>query len=256
MIETRGTHWLQRDILTCTEISSHVSIKCSMNYIITIMPIILLMLLTTQFPPYMFLGYLFSLAFLLLLSGGIHSNPGPKSESQFKFFHWNLNSICARGSVKIPLIEAYNSVHHFDVFTISESMLDQSIRDDDIFIEGFIREIYRSDHPSNSKTGGVCLYFREGLPIKRRPDLELLQELIVTELTICRKKVFLITLYRSPSQTSEQYEIFIDKLQVLLNHVRDERPYCLILTGDFNCRSSQWWKEDVESPEGAALDQN
>ena len=95
-------------------------------------------------------------------------------------------------------------------------MLDQSISDDDIFIEGFSREIYRSDHPSNSKTGGVCMFFREGLPIKRWRDLELLQELIVIELTISSKKMFLITLYRSPSlyqfllhpRTGEQFGTF------------------------------------------------
>ena len=124
-------------------------------------------------------------------------------------------------------------------------MLDQSISNDDIFIEGFSRDIYRSDHPSNSKTGGVL----RGIPIKRRPDLELLQELIVTELTISRKKNFLITLYHSPSQTSEQYENFVDRLQVMINQVRGERPYCLILTGDFNCRSSQWWEDNAENLE-------
>ena len=60
----------------------------------------------------------------------------------------------------------------------SESMLDKSINDSDIFIEGFNREIFRSDHPSNTKVGGVCIYVREGLPVKRRTDLELLQETV------------------------------------------------------------------------------
>ena len=91
------------------------------------------------------------------------------------------------------MIEAYNSIHHFDVLAISESMLDRTISNNDIFIEGFSRDIYRSDHPSNSKIGGVCLYFRESLPVKRRSDLEELQELIVTEVIISRKKVFFVT---------------------------------------------------------------
>ena len=134
-------------------------------------------------------------------------------------------------------------------------MLDQSISNDAISIEGFSREIYRSDRPSNSKTGGVFMFFREGLPIKRRPDLELLQELSVTELIISRQKNFLINLYCSPSQTSEQYENFVDRLQVMINQVRGERPCCIILTGDFNCRSSQWWEDDAENPEGTALNE-
>ena len=114
----------------------------------------------------------YSLDILLLLGGDIETNPGPQTEKSLKFFHWNLNSICARGAVKIPLIEAYDSVHKFDLIAISGTMLDSTIGNDIISIEGFSREIYRADHPSDNKIGGVCLYFREGLPIKRRKDLE------------------------------------------------------------------------------------
>ena len=70
-------------------------------------------------------------------------------------------------------MEVDNSVHHFDVMALSETRLDQSVKNEDIFIQAFSREIYRSDHPSNTKTGGVCVYFREGLLVKRRKDLEI-----------------------------------------------------------------------------------
>ena len=86
----------------------------------------------------------------------------------------NLNSVCARGEAKIPLIEAYDSVHKFDLIEISETILNSTIRNDVISIEGFSKEIYRADHPSDTKIVGICLYFRDGLPIKRRKDLELL----------------------------------------------------------------------------------
>ena len=55
---------------------------------------------------------------LFLISGDVETNPGPQQQNCLKFFHWNLNSICARGRIKIPLIEAYNSVHKFDVHWI------------------------------------------------------------------------------------------------------------------------------------------
>ena len=32
------------------------------------------------------------------------------------------------------------------------------------------------------------------------------------------------------------------------------RPRCVILTGDFNCRTNQWWPGDKNLPEGIALD--
>ena len=97
---------------------------------------------------------------LLLISGNVETNPGPQQQNCLKFFHWNLNSICARGRIKIPLIEAYNSVHKFDVIGLSETMLDDTISDEDIRIEGFSREVYRSDHPSNTKTVYVFIFVK------------------------------------------------------------------------------------------------
>ena len=216
---------------------------------------LLYLFLISRYLEYIHYGERYPLHFLLLLAGDIETNPGPRVENFFKFFHWNLNSICARGNIKIPLIEAYNSVHHFDVIAISETMLDNSISDEDIFIEGFSREIYRSDHPSNTKLGGVCLYFREGLANKRRKDFELLQEMVVTEINVAQKKIIFVAIYRSPSQNSEEFENFISRLQMAITRIQSERPHAIIVSGDMNCRSSQWWAEDIENPEGSALDE-
>ena len=124
----------------------------------------------------------------LSLAGDIESNPGPDRNNGLKFCHWNLNIICARDGIKIPLIEAYNTVYRYDVLAISETMLNSSVENDSIAIEGFSKNIFRNDHPGDNKVGGVCLYYREGLPIKRRKDLECLQEVIAAEITIARKK--------------------------------------------------------------------
>ena len=60
------------------------------------------------------LGSSYPLNISLLLSGDIHINPGPNVNKGLKFFHWNLNSICARNGVKISQIEAYDAIHKFD----------------------------------------------------------------------------------------------------------------------------------------------
>ena len=96
-----------------------------------------------------------------------------------------------------PVIDAYNSLRRLDVIAVSESMLDSSVSYDDIFIEGF--SIIQAT-PSLAES--VCT-FRESLPIRRRSDLELLQEVVVSEVTIARKEIFLVAVYRSPSQKSE-----------------------------------------------------
>ena len=107
--------------------------------------------------------------YLLLLSGNIHPIPGSWDNRSFKFFHCNLYSLSDRRRIKIPLIETYDSLYKYDVITFSETMLDHSVINYDNSINGFSKEIYRSDHPSNTKIGGVCLIFvkvyqsREGL---------------------------------------------------------------------------------------------
>ena len=107
-------------------------------------------------------------------------------------------------------------------------MLDSTIENEAIHIKGFSPEVFRNDHPSNSKNGGVCLYYRTGLPIKCRFDLEILQDMIVSEIAISRKKIFFINHYRSHSQNSEQFEIFIGNLQRVLTNIRNERPSCIV----------------------------
>ena len=168
------------------------------------------------------------------------SIPGPvKNVKNLSFCHWNLNGINAKDGIKIPLIEAYNLVMHFDLLALSETFLDTSVEEEKLFIRAFSREIWRSDHPSYTKQGGVCLHFIEDLPIKRRTDLEIMDETTVVEISIKRKKIIFIVTYRSPFQKAEDFHLFLDRLQLTLNYINDIKP--IVLTGDFNCRSSNWW---------------
>ena len=96
-------------------------------------------------------------------------------------------------------------MYKYDVIALSETMLDRKVCDEDICIVGFSKEVFCSDHPSDIKVCGVCMHFREGLPISRRKSHELLQDTIVAEVNIWRKKISMVTIYRSPSQNSEQF---------------------------------------------------
>ena len=41
---------------------------------------------------------------------------------------------------------------------------------------------------------------------------------------------------------------------LLIVYITDLRPHCVILTGDLNCRSNQWWPGDKTLHKGMALD--
>ena len=105
------------------------------------------------------------------------------------------------------------------------------------------------------RVGFACI-FKENLPIKRRADLETLcVEGIVTEITLRHKKIFFVGLYRPHGMSSDDFVLFMQRLELLLDYMRDEKPHCIIFTGDFNCRSQQWWPGDIENEEGVALDE-
>ena len=46
---------------------------------------------------------------------------------------------------------------------LSETYLDSSAPDNLIEIEG--HKLIRADHPDNIKRGGVCIYYKESLPV-------------------------------------------------------------------------------------------
>ena len=108
---------------------------------------------------------------LLLLSGDIETNPGPKRSSNIKFCHWNLNGLAAHEFIKVPSMEAFITSNNFDIVSLSEIFLDSTIPNDDVNIQINGYSLLRADHPNNIKGGGVCIYFKESLPLIRRNDL-------------------------------------------------------------------------------------
>ena len=107
-----------------------------------------------------------------------------------------------------------------------------------------------ADHPSNTKREGVCIYYKVHLPIIKRSDLHQLHGCLVTELRTVKKKCFFTCLYRSPSQTPEEFEDICTNLNLFLSNVNDLNPACSVITGDFNAGSLQSRALDKENNEG------
>ena len=146
------------------------------------------------------------LTIFLLLCSDVELNSGPtkKPNSWFNFSicNWNLNSLTSHNCEKVNLLEAYNAVNKFDIICLSESFLDSSVltENSNLKINGY--KMVRADHPNNVKGGGVCAYVRETLPFRNFRNSYLI-ECLTLEVTISNRKGYVITLYRSPSQTSD-----------------------------------------------------
>ena len=139
----------------------------------------------------------------------------------------------------MSLIKGYINVNDIDTICLSETFLDSSIPIDDNRLSIPVYSMMRADHTSNIERGGVCLYYKEHLPIIRRDDISSLKEWLVTEITVKNERCLLTYLYRSPSQNREQF--FCDSLDILMNNVNSLNPAISIITGDFNGKYSKWY---------------
>ena len=57
---------------------------------------------------------------------------------------------------------AYNAIYNFDIICLSESYLNSQIfsNNDKLGIPGYM---LRADHPSENRSGEVCIYYKESL---------------------------------------------------------------------------------------------
>ena len=64
---------------------------------------------------------------LLIRSGDVELNPGPKKSSSLSFFHWNLNGVAAHDFAKISLMQSHALFYNIDIIFLSQTFLDSSI---------------------------------------------------------------------------------------------------------------------------------
>ena len=109
------------------------------------------------------------------------------------------------------------------------------------------------NHPSNNKCGSVCIYYKNIVPF-RVLSVQYLQECISFELNIGGKTCNFISLYRFPSQTQNEFEIFIDNLGWNLETLCQNNPFFIVLIGDLNAELKNWYCHDKSSHEGNTIE--
>ena len=108
---------------------------------------------------------------------------------------WNVNSIAKDNFQRVRLLEAHNALFNYDLISICETSLNDSINLPEVLLHDYT--FVPSKNPTNSRHGGVGLFFKNVLPIKIRNELSF-EESVVVELNFGRKKRFFTVIYRSP----------------------------------------------------------
>ena len=89
----------------------------------------------------------------------------------------------------------------------------------------------RADHPANSKRGGVCMYYKNCLPLTVL-DIRFLYESIVFDLQISDKQCSFISLYRSPNQSDDDFVLFLDHSELNLDTLAQKNLFFMVVFGD------------------------
>ena len=129
---------------------------------------------------------------------------------------------------KLFILRIYVAVYKFDVSCLSETYLDFTVASDDgnLGILGY--NLVRSDHSANTKRRRTCLYYKTCFPF-RVLGIQYLNECMNFELKICDKLFTIVTLYRSPSQSQDSFETFIDNAELNLETLSRKIAVIMVL---------------------------
>ena len=112
-----------------------------------------------------------------------------------------------------------------------QTFLNTSVQNDvnRIKINGY--NLIRSDHPSDPKKGGVCIYSKEHIPLIKHDDI--FGNCLLTEICFQNEKCFVNCIYHNEFNSDEFQNLCVN-FHTLLNDVNNEFPICSVVTGNFN----------------------
>ena len=113
--------------------------------------------------------------------------------------------------------------------------------------------LVRAYNPANTKRGGVYIGYHNSLTLKVT-DTQFLNECINFAIRIGRKFCSFLCLYRSSSQTRDIFETFADNFELPLDTIDKKNPFLIVALGDFNAKTTNWYKNDISSYEGLKID--
>ena len=83
--------------------------------------------------------------------------------------NWNLNSLAKNDFEGAHLLEAHNSIFHYDIISLCETSLNDSTEIPELLVDGY--QFLYANNLKNNSHGGVGIFYKNDLPLKPRYDL-------------------------------------------------------------------------------------
>ena len=160
---------------------------------ITLIPRAFCIYLCFSFSVYIFITVIITVPYLIVtfhlihLSKDISKNPGQHFQNNFfNFMSWNLNSLANDNFHRVSLIEAHNSCFNYDLISICETSLNDSVKWPETLLDEYT--FVPVNNTTNTRRGGVGLFYKNSLRLIIRNSLSF-GESIVVEVKFGRKKI-------------------------------------------------------------------
>ena len=111
----------------------------------------------------------------------------------------------------------------------------------------------RAGHPSGNWRGEICIYYKESLRDKTF-SINYFQEYICIDIKIGSKRCVIVSLYKSPSQSADEFENFLNKLNLNMESIVQKNSFRTVAIGNFNARSSKRWMDDKTAQESLKIE--
>ena len=174
--------------------------------------------------------------FLILLSGDVHTNPGPNNNNLITGFLLNTRSLKSVNSNRNKLAQFHTAVSlkKPKIICLTETWLNPNVSNLEILSDSEYT-IYRKDR-THTTGGGVLTAVLNSIKSKCREDLTsnnpLHNEMIVTEIKFPKfKKIALINIYKRPKDNDLSC---VNNLYTCLDKIRSAGFINICLMGDLN----------------------
>ena len=98
------------------------------------------------------------------------------------------------------------------------------------------------------------LYISQRFSTNKINNTSCLKKWLNFNLSVYGKQYNITLIYRSPSQSSEEFDTFLSNFKFLLDYIANRNPFVSISIGDFNPRSNNWCSSDKTTYEGKGLE--
>lgn len=161
-------------------------------------------------------------------------------------FAQNVNGLKSKTS-KILCDSAGSS---FDVFMLTETNLDDSVFDNELFIDDF--SVFRNDrnernNPLRKKSGGgvlIAVNHRFASKVVVVEGYEFLEQICV-QMSVGSKKIFLICIYLPPNSNPQNYQSHVEFVEKVCDKMQPEDV--VLCYGDYNLPRLVWELDEEEN---------